>query len=283
MKKICFITCAILLCASLAFGDEVEEKLSPMATQELKANTREMIRSGINSDDAIKMTKLMLENRFRHQLILEAQHIIMNAQREGLPAGPIMNKAQEGMTKRVQHKSIVQAMESVRSRYAFAYQQAKTITQRRAQMHQIGNTIAHCLAAGMNQEDVDRIMQRLQHRAQEMSGADAEELARGTFMATRTMARLGVSSEATTELVCQALLNRYTAREMEAMRNSFMTRSRNENPTNLAKSYANEIQGGKGSGSPGSGSQGSPDMGGAGPSGGHGGSGGNGGSGGGHK
>jgi CubicO group peptidase (beta-lactamase class C family) len=145
-------------------------------------------------------------------------------------------------------------------------------------MHQIGNTIALGLAAGMNQEDVGRIMERLQHRAQEMSGADAEELARGTFMATRTMARLGVSSEATTELVCQALLNRYTAREMEAMRNSFMTRSRNENPTNLAKSYANEVQGGKGAGS-----LGSSGMGGSGMSGGHGGSGDHGGSGGGHK
>ena len=278
MKKICFITCAILLCASLAFGDEVEDKLSPMATEELKANTREMIRFGINSDDAIKMTKLMLENRFRHQLILEAQHIIMNAQREGLPVGPIMNKAQEGMTKGVQPENIVPAIERVRSRYAWSYQQAETITQNGAQMHQIGNTIAHCLAAGMNQEDVDRIMQRFRHRTREMTRADAEELAKETFTVTRTMARLGVSSEATTELVCQALLNRYTAREMEAMRNSFMTRARNENPTNLAKSYANEIQGGKGSGSPGS-----PSMGGSGPSGGHGGSGGNGGSGGGHK
>ena len=278
MKTICFITCAILLCASPAFGDEVEDKLSPMATEELKANTREMIRTGVNSDDAIKMTKLMLENRFRHQLVLEAQHIIMNAEKEGLPVGPIMNKAQEGMTKRVQHKNIVQAMERVRSRYAFAYQQAETITQHRAQMHQIGNTIAHCLAAGMNQQDVGRIMQSFQHRAQEMTTADAEELARRTFMASRTMARLGVSSKATTELVSQALMNRYTAREMESMRNSFMTRSRNENPANLAKSYANEIQGEKASGSPGS-----PEMGGAGMSGSHGGSGGQGGSGGGHK
>ena len=278
MKKICLITCAILFCASLALGDEVEDKLSPMATEELKANTREMIRSGINSDDAIQMTKLMLQNRFNHQLILRAQHIIMNAQREGVPVGPIMNKAHEGMTKRVQHKNLVQAMERVRSRYAFAYQQAKTITQSRAQMHHIGNTIAQGLAAGMNQEDVGRIMQRFQHRAQEMTRADAEELARETFTATRTMARLGVSSKAATELVCQALQNRYTAREMKTMRNSFMTRSRNENPTNLAKSYANEIQGGKGSGSPGS-----PDMGGSGPSSDHGGSGGKGGSGGGHK
>jgi uncharacterized protein YfaQ (DUF2300 family) len=278
MKKLCLITCAILFCASLAFGDEVEDKLSPMATEELKANTREMIRSGINSDDAIQMTKLMLQNRFNHQLILRAQHTIMNAHREGLPVGPIMNKAHEGMAKRVQHGNLVQAMERVRSRYTFAYQQAKTITQNRAQMHHMGNTIAQGLAAGMNQEDVGRIMQRFQHMTREMTRADAEELARETFMATRTMARLGVSSKAATDLVCQALQNRYTAREMKTMRNSFMTRSRNENPTNLAKSYANEIQGGKGSGSPGS-----PGMGQSGPSGDHGGSGGKGGSGGGHK
>ena len=278
MKKICLIICAILLCASLAFGDEVEDKLSPMATEELKASTKEMIRSGINSDDAIEMTKRMLQNRFNHQLILRAQHIIMNAQREGLPVGPIMNKAHEGMTKRVQHRNLVQAMERVRSRYAFAYQQAKTITQNRAQVHHIGNTIAQGLAAGMNQEDAGRIMQHVQDRAKEMTRADAEELARETFTATRTMARLGVSSKAATGLVCQALQNRYTAREMKTMRNSFMARSRNENPTNLAKSYANEIQGGNGSGS-----QDSPGMGGSGPSADHGGSGGKGGSGGGHK
>ena len=266
MKKICLITCAILFCASLAFGDEVQDKLSPVATEELKAGTREMISSGINSDDAIGMTKLMLQNRFRHQLILSAQHIIMNAQRQGLPVQPIMNKAHEGMAKHAQHKDIVQAMERVRSRYAFAYQQAKIVTQNSAQMHYVGNTIAQGLAAGMDEEDVGRIMQSFQHRAQEMTRANAEQLARETFMATRTMTRLGVSSKAAMELVCQALQNRFTAREMKRMRNTFMTRSRNENPTSLAKSYTNQIQGGKVSG----GSV-SPDMGGAGPSGGHGG------------
>jgi len=278
MKKICLITCAILFCASLSFGDEVEDKLPTAATEQLKASTREMIRSGIGSDDAIKMTKLMLENRFRHQLILRAHHIIMNAQREGLPVGPIMNKAHEGMAKRVQDKNIVQAMERVRSRYAFAHQQAKLITQHKAQMHLIGNMIAHSLAAGMNQENIGRVMQSFQHREKAMTRVDAEELAKETFTATMNMARLGVSSKAATDLVCQALQHRYTAREMKTMRNSFMTRARNANPTNLAKSYANEIQGGKGAES-----LGSSGMGGAGMPGGPGGSGGHGGSGGGGK
>jgi len=271
MKKICLMICAVVLCASLAFGDEVDDKLSGVATEQVKAGTREMIHSGIGSDDAIKMTKLMLENHFRHQLILRAHHIILNAQREGLPVGPIMNKAHEGMAKRVQDKNIVQAMERVRSRYAFAHQQAKLITQHKAQMHLIGNTIAQGLAAGMNQENIGRVMQSFQHRAKAMTRVDAEELARETFMATMNMARLGVSSKAATDLVCQALQHRYTAREMKTMRNSFMSRARNANPTNLAKSYANEIQGGKGA--EGLGSSG---MGGAGMSGGHGGSGGGG-------
>ena len=281
MKKICLITCAILFCASLAFGDEVDDKLPTAATEQLKASTREMIRSGIGSDDAVKMTKLMLENRFRHQLILSAHHIIMSAQREALPVGPIMNKAHEGMAKRVQDKNIVQAMERVRSRYAFAHQQAKLITQNRAQMHLIGNMIAHSLAAGMNQENIGSIMRSFQHRAKEMTRVDAEELARETFTATMNMARLGVSSKAATDLVCQALQRRYTAREMKTMRNSFMTRSRNANPTNLAKSYANEIQGGKGAESLGSSGMGgagmSGDPGGPGGPGGHGGPGGPGG------
>jgi hypothetical protein len=275
MKKICLMMCAVVFCASLAFGDEVEDKLPAVATERVKASTREMIRSGIGSDDAIKMTKLMLENHFRHQLILRAHHIVMNAQREGLPAGPIMNKAHEGMTKHVQDQRIVQAMERVRSRNAFAHQQAKLITENRAQMHLIGNTMAQGLAAGINHEDVGRVMQDFQLRAKVMTRADAEELARETFTATMNMARLGVSSKAATDLVCQALQHRYTAREMKTMRNSFMTRARNANPTNLAKSYANEIQGGKGAGG-----LGSSGMGGAGMSGGHGGGGAGGGGGG---
>ena len=274
MKKICLITCSILFCASLAFGDEVDDKLPTEATEQLRASTRAMISSGIGSDDAIKMTKLMLENQFRHQLILRAHHIIMNAQREGLPVGPIMNKAHEGMAKRVQDKNIVQAMERVRSRYAFAHQQAKLITRNKAEMHLIGKMIAQGLAAGMNQENIGRVMQSFQHRAKAMTRVDAEELARETFTAARTMARLGVSSKETTNLICQALQHRYTAKEMKTMRDSFMTRARNANPTNLAKSYANEIQGGKGA--KGVGSSG---MGGAGMSGGHGGGGGGGGGG----
>jgi len=258
MKKICLMVCAVLFCASLAFGDEVEESLSTLATEQVKVNTRAMINAGINSDGAIKMTRLMLENRFSEEHALRAQQIIMNAHQQGLPVEPIMGKAHEGMAKQIQAKNIVRAMEQVRSRYAFAHEQARALTHERSEIRTMGNTIAKGLAAGMNQEDIRGITISLQERARQMTRAQTMELAQESFKATRDMARLGLSSKDTTDLVCLALQNSYTARKMENMRNSFMTQSRSSHPTHLANSYFNAIKGGKSADSLGSSSSGGP-------------------------
>jgi len=234
-----------LFSASLAFGDEVEESLSTVATEQLKTSTREMILSGIDTDNAIRMTKLMLKNQFSLEQALRAQKAIMNAQKEGLPVDPIMNKAYEGMAKQVQAKNIVRAMEQVHSRYAFAHEQARALTHERSEIRTMGNTIAKGLAAGMNQEDIRGITNRLRVRTREMTQSQTMELAKESFKAARDMARLGLSSKTTTNLVCLALQNNYTARKMENMRNSFMTQSRSSNPTHLANTYSNAIKSGK--------------------------------------
>jgi len=265
MKKICLMVCAVLFSASLAFGDEVEESLSTLATEQLKNSTREMIQSGIDTDNAIRVTKLMLQNQFSLEQALRAQKAIMNAQKEGLPVEPIMNKAYEGMVKQVQAKNIVQAMEQVHSRYAFAHEQARALTHERSEIRTMTNTIAKGLAAGMNQEDIRGITNMLQERTQQMTQSQTMELAKESFMTARDMTRLGLSSKTTTDLVCLALQKGYTARKMENMRNSFMTQSRSSHPTYLVNSYSNAIKGGKSvdilgysgsSGSSGSGGQG---------------------------
>ena len=245
MKKIYLMVCAVLFCASLAFGDEVEESLSTLATEQLKTSTRGMILSGIDTNNAIRMTKLMLKNEFSLEQALRAQKVIMNAQKEGLPVEPIMNKAYEGMVKQVQAKNIVQAMERVRTRYAFAYEQARVLTKERSQVRAIGNTIAKTCTAGMDQQDIQGIMDRLRERTRQMTQSQTMELAKESFKTARDMARLGLSSKTTTNLVCLALQKGYTAREMENMRNSFMTQSRSSHPTHLANSYSNAIKGGK--------------------------------------
>ena len=95
---------------------------------------------------------------------------------------------------------------------------------------------------------ISRVMESFQHRAKAMPRTDAEELARETITNVMNMVCLGVSSKATSDLVCRALQHSYTAREMKTMRNSFMAHARNFDPTKLAKSYTNDIQGGKGAG-----------------------------------
>ena len=251
MKKTCVMILSIFFCASMAFGDEVDEGLPNIASQQIKASTRQMIRSGINRDEAIKITRLMLENHFRSEQVLRGHEIIMNAKREGLPEEPIMSKAFEGMAKHIEDRNVVRAMETVRSRYALAFENAKRITEERAYRHQIRNTIANCFAAGMNEGDVDAIMQALQQRArmQQMTQAQMGELATEAFRAARDMARLGVSSKAAADVVYQALRHRYSAREMKMMRKSFMTHSKYSAPNSLAESYSHAIQRGRSAGS----------------------------------
>lgn len=242
MNRLCGTAFVVLFCASTAFGDAVDNGLSGGATEQLKTSTRQMIGSGIDSDDAIKMTRVMLENRFREEQLLRAHEILMNAQKEGLPVEPIMNKAYEGMAKHVHDRDIVHAMERVRSRYAFAFEQARHLTRERAQTRLLGDTIGACLASGMNDGDIGRIMQRLQERTREMTQTQAHDLALETFKAARNMARVGVSSELTSDVVCQALQHRYTAREMERMNHAFMTHSRQASSTDLARRYADAIR-----------------------------------------
>lgn len=246
MKKIFVIAFIIFFCASIALGDEVDTGLSSMATEQLKVSTRQVIRSGINGDDAIKMTRLMLENRFREEHALRVHQIIIDAHKEGLPVEPIMSKAYEGIAKQVKDVNIVKAMGEVRSRYFSAYKQANELKPNKAQIRLIGDNIAEGLAAGMNDYDMGRIKHRLQvSRAQQMSNAQMGELALETFRCARDMARLGVSSMSAADIVCQALRRHYGAKEIARMGESFRAHSRNSSPTTLAESYLDAIRGGR--------------------------------------
>lgn len=275
MKKVLISLCALLLWAPMVFGDDVDERLGNQATEQLRNSTRQMIHSGIENDAAIKMTQLMLEHNFRQELMLRAHEIIMDANKKGLPTGPLMSKVNEGLAKQIQAQNIVRAMERVRSRYEFAFEQANVMAQERSQIQLMGNAIAQGLAAGMNEADMKGIMNTIQQRAQHMTRDQRAELAAETFSAVRDMARLGLSSRETAEFVCQALQHEYTAQEMKTLRNSFMAQSRHTDPADLARSYSHAIKEGKGAKD-----LGSSGTGGAGTSGGHGGPGGSGGSGG---
>jgi hypothetical protein len=248
MKKIFAIALAILFCASIASADEVDEGLSSMASEQLRARTRQMIRCGIDRKHAIKMTRNMLMNQFGEEHALRAQRMIMNAKEERLPVGPIMEKAHEGMAKGVPAEQILQAMQKVHDRYSHAHRHAKGISREEGDIHRMRNMIAQCLAAGLHDEDVGNIAYKLQQRAQDdVTKAEVGELATEAFRAARDMARLGATSVAVTDTVWQALDRRYGTKDMKTMRDSFVTNIRYaSSASNLAGSYADSISRGEG-------------------------------------
>jgi len=247
MKKIFTISLALIFSVSVAFADEVDKGLSSLASEQVISYVRQMIQLGVDSDHAVKMTRNMLKDQFSEEQILKAQKMIMDAKKEGLPIEPLMEKAYEGMTKRVEAVKILQAMEKVRTRYSNAQRHADGLTEAKGERRRIRKMIAQCLAAGLNDKEVETITYKLQEMAEEMTKAEARELAGECFGAARDITRLGATSMAATDVVWQALDHRYDAKDMKTMRHSFITDMRYTSlATDLARSYTNSISRGEG-------------------------------------
>ena len=245
IKKIIITVFFLLLYASTALADAVDDRLPPETPEKLKASTRQMMLAGLKGDDAIKMTRSMLENNFTIDNALKTQQIIMDAYKKGLPPEPLKYKVFEGMTKNVKPDRIVRAMEIVLSRYAFAYGQVAVLSEEKAQIGRLGNTLSAALAAGLKNEDAAQLCSMIQNKVQNVTGNARNSLAFETLKTARDMARLSVDSKAVADVLIGALQEGYGAEEIKSMRASFMKHSRTGSPQNLAKSYSKAIQQGK--------------------------------------
>lgn len=238
MKKIFLIIMAISFCAAVALADPVEQELPETTPLQVKNSARQMIDQGFNPQEVINLTQQMLANNFGEQQVLQAQVMLMDARREGLPTEPMMNKAYEGLAKQVQAEAVVKAMERVRSRYEYAAKQAGSITNNSAKINRMAGVLAESMSAGMHEQDTERIMQALRERTRTMAQAHAEELAMQTLMTTRTMARLRIQSKSVGDSVCQALQQGYSAQEMHRMRNTVMANARHSDSESFSKGHS---------------------------------------------
>ena len=242
MKNFLIIILAVCLCSSLAFGDEVDNRLSTIGNEQIRVHTRAVINAGIPGDDAINMTRLMIQNNYQDQNILRAQKILIDTVEDGLPDKPVMNKAYEGIAKNAQEDRVVEAMEKTRARYAIAYRYARSITQNPVRVNDIGKTIAESLTAGIHNTDAHQTMEKLQNRTQQMTRNNTEDFAKEIFLSLRDMARRGVLSKISTDVVSKALAHQYSVQEIKQMRHSFVSRSMNFDPTILAIQYGHDIE-----------------------------------------
>ncbi|MBW1765253.1 MAG: hypothetical protein JRJ23_11040 [Deltaproteobacteria bacterium] len=91
------------------------------------------------AEDTPTLSQLMEQNRFTVQERSRVQQILADAEENGIPQGPIQEKAYEGFAKKVTEQRIIQAMEAVSNRYQFAYTQANRIGQDPDGVEDIGN------------------------------------------------------------------------------------------------------------------------------------------------
>jgi hypothetical protein len=256
IKKIVLAAGILVLATAIAGADDVDRALSDIAPQAVVQSTRALIESGLASERAIAVTRAMVQNRFEAQQIARAHQVMLDAQAQGLPPDPIINKAFEGMAKQVQSGRIVNAMDTVRVRYDFAYKQAAKLTDRQAQMNQIGHVIAACLTAGLGSKSVESITHGLQDQMRTLKTDEQDILAMETFKTARDMARLGVSPSQTEALIHQALEHQFSAAQMHNMRTAFRNDSRTTPSQSVAARYSRSIEQGKSFESPGGGQKG---------------------------
>ena len=239
-----FIAGGVFLLASSAFADAVEQSLSQMPAA-IKDRTRAMIQKGVPSEDAIQFIQAMNANRFQEEQILKAQAIVLEAQGRGLPTTPVINKAFEGMAKQVAPERTLQAMEAVSSRYAFAYDQARSITQNTEQGGRLGDMLAESLAAGFKQQDAYQIIGKIKEQSSKMNQNQMDGLAEACLAMARDMSRLGVSSNLSSQVISSALSNGLNAASIASMHQSLVAQSQTNSAQALAQGLAHGMQQGQ--------------------------------------
>ena len=236
----------IVLLATAAFGDVIDDGLPPDAPQGVKASARQAVQNGLSQASVIKLTRAMLQNKFEAQQIQQTHALMIEAKNSGMPVQPLMNKAFEGMAKGVDPSLILGAMQTVQSRNEFAYQRAARLSRNKTQMATLGQSLSAGLAAGLSKNDASKITEMIEQRSRSMKSERAYMLALECFNTARDVSRLGVSSQAVTNMLTNALKKGFSHQDMRAMRNAFITQARQSHPQKLARSYSAAIVEGKG-------------------------------------
>ena len=245
MKIIVIIIYLSMFFTTAAFSDDVSRDLPDTWSNALKAGIENMVDAGIETNDAITMTRSMIQARYEEKLILVAQNIVVDAHRQELPVEPIMNKAFEGIAKNISPPLVVKAMERVASRNAYAFTQARHLVHQKAEISRLGQIMATGVTAGLKHRDVEILVNRLQNKSSLMEPATRYALASEAFLTARDMARQGVSSKMATEVVNQALQQGFTVNEMKSMHHAFMSQAPRSSVEHLAKNFSRAIQQGK--------------------------------------
>ncbi len=244
VKKLLIIIFVIYGFSSVAPIILADEQAPVIKAESIDDSSQTLSDSGIEPEKIQAFTRSMLENRFSQRQVLEAHRIILKARQLNLPIDPLINKANEGMAKRVSPDMIIQAMNRIQSRYTFAERQLKNLSTNRSSINSLSRDIVAGLTAGIVEKEMEKISTALQQRKQ--NGEEIEQLSVNTYSLAKDMARLGVSSSRVAELVVQVLNRNYSAVHINELKTSFISLSNEKEVNELAGLFSKAIESGKG-------------------------------------
>jgi hypothetical protein len=241
MKRILLAMVFVFIIPAMLLADEVDKGLPTDTPSSIKESARQVIQLGIETNAVIKMTRSMLGDNFSEQQIIAGHELLKKARKQNISEEPIINKLHEGIAKKRGAENILQAMETVRARYEVA--NAYTQNMRTDQAQALAMEMAECMAAGMDKDGMNKIMEMLQNKTQNTTKNEAFELNEKTLNMARTMARSGVGSKDIVNVLNSAFQMNYNAKEMEKLGNTFMRQAKGMSSTSdLAKAYSVAIK-----------------------------------------
>ena len=125
---VALVALLLVLPAKVALADAVDDGLPADSPTGVKNSARQAIQNGLNTEEVVQLTRAMQQNKFNEQQIQLAHALMIEAKNSSMPVQPLMNKAFEGMAKGVPPPLIVNAMQTVQSRNAFAFQRAAQLS-----------------------------------------------------------------------------------------------------------------------------------------------------------
>ena len=203
--------------------------------------TQTVSQAQVDPDETPALLQAMQQYRFTQSHVLHVQNMVQEAQKQGIPTDPLIDKVYEGMAKKINEEKIIQAANRVQHRYENAYRNAAELTENQEEINTLGTVIAEAQTAGLGDQDRDRIMTQLQKRIRKMDKIQAYALSESTFLAVRNMSRHGAGSAAASEVVVNALQHSFQAREMKQLQESFTTQARFGHSEEVARSFSYQI------------------------------------------
>lgn len=183
-----------------------ESSLQASWSPALQASTEKLLAAGADAGQVVELTARMAESGYDEVRMIEVQQLIGESVEEDLPSAPLLNKAREGLAKKVPASLLLKAMEQVRNRYREAYRYARSLSKDNPEREALGQLLVNVQTAGLAGPELEGMMAAVQARVGKSGTAgEQQQLIRQSLLLAREMSRQGAAPDLAAKVVSALL------------------------------------------------------------------------------